>query len=217
MKQAKSAVWQRLRESATGRTVWRTRAACGVDVWVAPMPGFRKAHAAVTTRYGSLDTHLPEGEVLPDGIAHFLEHKMFQTEAGDVFEAFEARGASANAYTTFTHTSYVFTSTSRLLENLDTLLDTMASITTTADGIEREKGIIGQELAMYLDDPGWQGYLQLLQALYRRHPVRIDIGGSAASIAPIEAGILQRVHKAYYAPAQLILTVAGDLDPDTVL
>ena len=195
--------FERLREPMTGREVHRAHAACGVEVWAAPMPGYRRCSAMMTTRYGSL--------------AHFLEHKMFQTPAGDVFDLFAARGASANAFTTFTHTSYLFSSTSRFRENLATLLETMDSIYTDPAGIEREKGIIGQELAMYDDDPGWRGYFNLLQALYRRHPVRIDIGGTRATIAPIDSAILERTHAAYYSPGNMVLTVAGAVDPDAVL
>ena len=206
-----------LREPLTGRRVVRGSAACGMEVWIAPMPGFRQAYAMVTTRYGSMDTHLPDGERLPEGIAHFLEHKMFQTAEGDVFDLYAARGASANAFTTFTHTSYLFSSTRLFDENLQTLLETMDAITTDAEGIVREKGIIGQELAMYEDDPGWRGYFNLLQALYRHHPVRIDIGGTARTIAPIEADLLERTHAAYYGPANLVLTVAGDVAPGAVL
>ncbi len=204
-------------EPLTKRRVVRARARSGVEVWVAPMPGYRKSYAMMTTRYGSMDTHLPDGEELPDGIAHFLEHKMFQTPEGDVFDLYAARGASANAFTTFTHTSYLFSATSRFEENLITLLETMDDIHADDPGVEREKGIIGQELAMYEDDAGWRGYFGLLQALYRRHPVRIDIGGTAASIAPIDPAILQRTHAAYYSPANMVLTVSGDVDPARVL
>lgn len=207
-----AAGFERLREPLTGRTVLRTTARSGVEVWVAPMPGFTKAYGMVTTRFGSLDTTLPDGTPLPDGIAHFLEHKMFQTEQGDVFDLYAARGASANAFTTFTHTSYLFSCTNRFDENLRTLLETMSRIYADPVGIQREKGIIGQELAMYDDDPGWRGYFNLLQALYKRHPVRIDIGGTAASIAPIDAEILERTHAAYYGSRNLVLTVAGNVD-----
>jgi len=204
--------YERMREPLTGRSVQCLRTGSGTEVWVAPMPGFTKAFAMVTTRYGSLDTALPDGTPLPDGIAHFLEHKMFQTEEGDVFDLYASRGASANAFTTFTHTSYLFTCTNRFEENLRTLLETMAHIHTDTASVEREKGIIGQELAMYDDDPGWRGYFNLLQALYRRHPVRIDIGGTSASIAPIDPAILERAHAAYYGAGNLVLTVAGDVD-----
>ncbi len=206
-----------LREPLTGRTVWRGQAAQGSDVWVLPMPGFTKAYASVTTRYGSIDTHLPDGTALPVGIAHFLEHKMFQTREGDVFDLYAARGASANAYTTFDHTTYLFSCSSRFAENLDTLYDTMASITTDRPAVEREKGIIGQEIAMYVDDPGWRGYFGMLEALYRKHPVRLDIAGTAQTIAPIDPALLERTHAAYYHPANLTVVVAGDVDPAYVL
>jgi predicted Zn-dependent peptidase len=205
------------REPLTGREVLSTTTSRGTEVWVAPMKGFRKAYAMATTRYGSLDTHLPDGTRLPDGIAHFLEHKMFQTEDGDVFDLYAARGASANAFTTFTHTSYLFSCTTRFDDNLDTLFETMADIHTDPAGVEREKGIIGQEIAMYDDDPSWRGYFQLLQALYRRHPVRIDIAGTKDTIAPIDPAILRRTHAAYYHPRNLVVSVAGDVDPVRVV
>ncbi len=205
------------REPLTGRWALCGRTPQGSEVRVLPMPGFTKAYASVTTRYGSVDTHLPDGTELPIGIAHFLEHKMFQTEAGDVFDIYSARGASANAYTAFDHTSYLFSCSSRFEENLDTLFDSMASITTDPAAVEREKGIIGQEIAMYEDDPGWRGYFGLLGALYRRHPVRLDIAGTAATIAPIDPALLRRTHAAYYHPANLIVVVAGDVDPAYVL
>jgi predicted Zn-dependent peptidase len=211
------APFETLQEPLTGRTVLRGRAACGLELWIAPMPGFTQAYGMVTTHYGSVDTHLPDGTALPDGIAHFLEHKMFQTEEGDVFDLYAARGAQANAFTTFTHTSYLFSCTQGFDENLRTLLDTMSGIYTDEIGVEREKGIIGQELAMYDDDPGWRGYFNLLQGLYRNHPVRIDIGGTAASIAPIDPALLARTHAAYYGSRNLTLTVAGDVDPLRVL
>jgi predicted Zn-dependent peptidase len=205
------------REPLTGRRMLRGRTPAGSDVWVLPMPGFTKTYASVTTRYGSVDTHLPDGTELPVGIAHFLEHKMFQTREGDVFDLYAARGASANAYTTFDHTTYLFSCSSRFEENLDTLFDTMASITTDPAAVEREKGIIGQEIAMYADDPGWRGYFGMLEGLYRRHPVRLDIAGTSATIAPIDPAILERTHAAYYHPANLTVAVAGDVDPAYVL
>jgi predicted Zn-dependent peptidase len=204
-------------EPLTGRRVLRGRTAQGSEVWVHPMPGFTKTYASVTTRYGSIDTHLPDGTALPVGIAHFLEHKMFQTEQGDVFDIYAKRGASANAYTTFDHTTYLFACSSRFEENYDTLLDTLASITTDPASVEREKGIIGQEIAMYDDDPSWRGYFGLLESLYREHPVRLDIAGTKQTIAPIDPAILARTHAAYYHPANLVVAVAGDVDPEHVL
>ena len=180
------------------------------------MPGFAGAYASVTARYGSVDTHLPDGRALPVGVAHFLEHQMFQSPAGDVFDQFAARGASANAYTTFTHTTYLFSCTSQFEANLQTLLDAVGSLETTPASVEREKGIIGQEIAMYVDDPDWRAYFNLLAALYRRHPCRHDIAGTDASIAPIDRALLQDLHAAFYAPANLVVTAAGDIDADDV-
>ncbi len=212
-----STPFETLREPLTKRPLLRATSRAGVELWIAPMPGFAKTFGSATVRFGSLDTHLPDGTVLPDGIAHFLEHKMFQTRDGDVFDLYAARGASANAYTSFDHTTYLFTATRDFDANLDTLLETMADITTDLEGVERERGIIAQEIAMYDDDPSWRGYFNLLRALYRRHPIRVDIAGDRASIGRIDPALLRRVHAAYYAPTNLIVVVAGDVDPGAVL
>jgi predicted Zn-dependent peptidase len=189
----------------------------GTRVVVRPMPGFAKAYAMLATRYGSLDVALPDGTELPVGIAHFLEHKMFETPDGDVFDLYAKRGASANAYTTFGHTVYLFSCTSRFEENLDTLLATVHRLHAGREGIEREKGIIGQEIAMYDDDASWRGFFDLLAALYRDHPLRLDIAGTKDTIAPIDGDVLRRTHAAYYHPRNLSLFVAGGVDPDLVL
>jgi predicted Zn-dependent peptidase len=181
------------------------------------MKGFAKTYAVLATRFGSLDTHLPDGRTLPIGLAHFLEHKMFETPQGDVFDLYAKRGASANAYTTFGYTAYLFSCTSRFEENLDTLLDTLHVMHAEPAGIEREKGIIGQEIAMYDDDAGWRGYFNLLSALYREHPLRFDIAGTKETIAPIDQAVLRATHAAYYHPANLALFVAGDVDAAAVL
>ena len=204
-------------EPRTGGVVLVGRTPLGTPVHVRRMPGFSKAYAVLATRFGSLDTHLPDGTRLPLGLAHFLEHKMFATPTGDVFDVYAKRGATANAYTTFDHTAYLFACTSRFEENLLTLLGTLAAMHADAKGIEREKGIIGQEIAMYEDDPGWRSYFGLLSALYKDHPIRFDPAGSKDTIAPIDRPILERTHAAYYHPANLILCVAGDVDPAAVL
>jgi predicted Zn-dependent peptidase len=142
---------------------------------------------------------------------------MFETPGGDVFDLYAKRGASANAYTTFGHTVYLFSCTSRFRENLDTLLTTLREVHAGREGIEREKGIIGQEIAMYDDDAGWRGFFNLLAALYREHPLRLDIAGTRETIAPIDPDVLRRTHAAYYHPRNLSLFVAGGVDPDLVL
>ena len=209
--------WETVEDALTGHRVQHTRTRHGTQVWVAPMPGFARRYAEISARYGSVDTHLPDGRELPVGVAHFLEHQMFQSPAGDVFDLYAARGASANAYTTFTHTSYLFSCTTQFSANLATLLDTMARLETTPESVEREKGIIGQEIAMYADDADWLGYFGLLAAMYRKHPRRLDIAGTAATIAPIDRDLLASLHAAYYAPRNLVLSVAGDVDPDEVV
>lgn len=212
----RGAGWRRERERLSGREVLGVRTQAGPLVRVVPMPGFALRSALLVARFGSLDTHLADGRPLPDGTAHFLEHKMFQSEEGDLFDVYARRGASANAYTTFGHTTYLFGATRRFDENLETLLGSLASITTDDASIARERGIIGQEIAMYADDPGWRGWFGLLEALFVRHPVRRDIAGTAESIAAIDRPLLERVFETGYAPANLVLCVAGDVDPDAV-
>ena len=204
-------------EPRVGGRVLEAVTPSGTPVIVRPMPGFSKAYALLATRFGSLDAALPDGSALPVGLAHFLEHKMFATPDGDVFDLYAKRGASANAYTTFGHTAYLFSCTSQFEANLVTLLDTLGTMHADAAGIEREKGIIGQEIAMYQDDPSWRGYFGLLGALYRHHPIRLDVAGTAKTIAPIDRAVLLATHAAYYHPENLVLVVAGDVDPDVVL
>lgn len=216
-RRASGAPFVREVEPLTGHTVLRARSRHGLEVVVAPLPGFTKTYAVLSAICGSLDTALPDDTPLPAGTAHFLEHRMFHTPQGDVFDIYAERGACANAYTTYAHTGYLFWCTSRFEENLDTLLETLGSVDVDAQGVEREREIIGQEIAMHDDDSSWRGYSLVLQALYRRHPVRIDIAGTRASIAAIDAPLLERAHAAYYHPRNLVLVVAGDVEADAVL
>jgi len=200
-----------------GGVVLRAATPLGTPVVVRPMPGFAKAYAVLRVNFGSLDATFPDGTPMPLGVAHFLEHKMFATPDGDVFDLYAKRGASANAYTTYGLTAYLFGCTSRFDENLATLLDTLGTMHADPAGIEREKGIIGQEIAMYDDEPGWRSHANLMAALYRDHAVRHEITGSKATIAAIDRDLLLRVHAAYYHPRNLALFVAGDVDPAAVL
>ena len=161
-----------------GGEILSAHTSLGTPVLVRRMKGFSKSYALLATRFGSLDAQLPDGTALPVGLAHFLEHKMFATPDGDVFDLYAKRGASANAYTTFNHTAYLFSCTSRFEENLETLLSTLCAMHADAKSIAREKGIIGQEIAMYDDDASWRGYFGLLGALYRDHPIRLDPAGT---------------------------------------
>jgi predicted Zn-dependent peptidase len=208
---------QRLRH-----TVIRDVVPGGLTVILVPKPGFQQVFAALGTRYGSIDrefriTGEPEFHVVPDGIAHFLEHKMFESPEGDVFSEFARRGASANAFTTFDHTTYLFSSTEQTLENLDTLLDFVQSPYFTAESVEKEKGIIAQEIRMYDDSPERRGFFELLRALYHAHPVRIEIAGTVDSIQQIDKDLLYLCYRTFYHPSNMALVVVGGFDPDAVL
>lgn len=203
-------------------TLYRTTLANGLQVNLLPKPDYHKTYAVFTTNYGSIDrTFQPIGQsemvTLPDGIAHFLEHKLFEKKAGDIFEVFGKLGANANAFTSFTRTSYLFSATSRIHENLDTLLDFVQEPYFTEASVEKEKGIIGQEIQMYDDDPNWRLFFGLIQNMYAKHPVRIDIAGTVASIAQITVADLYLAYRTFYQPQNMNLFVVGHIDPETTL
>ncbi len=178
----------------------------GLTVYAVRKREFSRSYATLATRYGSIDARLPgRRAALPDGIAHFLEHKVFETPDGDAFDLFAARGASANAFTSFGTTRYLFGTSTDYEENLATLLRTVFDLHVTEANVEKEKGIIGQEIGMYEDDADWRIYFGALQALYSRNPVRIDIAGTAKTIAAITPALLREVHAAYYHPRNMVL------------
>lgn len=194
----------------------------GLTVYLIPKPGFRQVFAAFTTKYGSIDSAFKtagetEFRYVPDGIAHFLEHKMFEEEEGDVFAEFAANGASANAFTSFDQTTYLFSCTDHILENTSTLLDFVQRPYFTHENVEKEKGIIGQEIRMYDDNPDWRGFFDLLRALFEKHPVRIDIAGTVESIAKIDRDTLYQCYQTFYHPSNMIFVVAGGFDVSTMI
>ena len=194
----------------------------GLRVLICPKPAFTGTYALFGTRYGSIDTRFRlKGEadyaVLPEGTAHFLEHKLFESEEGDAFSRFAKTGASANAYTSFDRTCYLFSATDRWEESLDILLDFVRHPYFTQETVQKEQGIIGQEIRMYDDDPGWCATFNLLRCLYREHPVRIDIAGTAESIAEIDAELLYRCYRTFYNPCNMFLCIAGPVDADRIL
>jgi len=194
----------------------------GLDVYVLPKKGFNKTYATFTTKYGSIDnTFVPlnkdEMIQVPDGIAHFLEHKLFEKEDGDVFQQFSKQGASANAFTSFTRTAYLFSSTSQVERNLETLIDFVQEPYFSEKTVEKEKGIIGQEINMYDDNPDWRLYFGLIQNLFHQHPVRIDIAGTIDSIAKITKDSLYECYHTFYHPSNMLLFVVGAVDPDKIL
>src|SRR5699024_5710194 len=195
-------------------TLYEEILANGLKVLLLPKKNFHKTYGLFSTNYGSIDNKFGyAGEDLqqvPDGIAHFLEHKMFEKKEGDAFQLFGKLGASANAFTSFTRTSYLFSATENIKKNLLTLLDFVQDPYFTEETVEKEKGIIGQEIQMYQDDPNWRLFFGILQNLYPKHPLHIDIAGTIASIEKITAADLYRCYQVFYHPANMTLFVVGN-------
>lgn len=194
----------------------------GLNVYILPKKGFNKTFATFTTKYGSVDnTFVPFGKEeyvkVPDGIAHFLEHKLFEKEDGDVFQQFSRQGASANAFTSFTRTAYLFSSTSDVEKNLETLIDFVQDPYFSEKTVEKEKGIIGQEITMYDDNADWRLYFGLIQNLYQNHPVKIDIAGTIESISHITKDWLYECYNTFYHPSNMLLFIVGPVDPDSFM
>lgn len=194
----------------------------GLTVYLLPKNDFHKTYGLFTTDYGSIDNEfVPIGETefvkVPDGIAHFLEHKMFEKEDGDVFQQFGKQGASANAFTSFTKTSYLFSTTDQVEQNLATLLDFVQAPYFTKETVDKEKGIIGQEIQMYLDDPNWRLFFGILGNLYPKHPLHIDIAGTVESINEITAEDLYTCYNTFYHPSNMTLFVVGKMDPEAMM
>lgn len=202
-------------------TLWYEKLDNGLEVFILPKPGFTKTYATFTTRYGSIDNHFtpPGGETIkvPDGIAHFLEHKMFEEPEGDIFSKFASQGASANAYTSFDRTVYLFTATGEVEANLDTLLHFVQNPYFTDENVEKEKGIIVQEIDMYRDNPDWRVYFGLIEAMYRNHPVHIDIAGTAESVRSITKEMLYDCYNTFYHPTNMTFFVVGGVDPQETM
>lgn len=193
----------------------------GLRVGVISRPEFVKKFAIIAASYGSNDTHFVspatgKGIKTPAGVAHFLEHKMFEKEWGDVFDKFSELGANANAFTSYTVTGYHFTCTGNFWENLGLLLELVGGLHVTRESVRKEVGIIQQEILMYEDNPDWKVATDLLEALYHRHPVRVDTAGTFDSVARITKGILLESFGAFYKPCNMMLVTAGALDAGDV-
>ena len=195
----------------------------GLKVYFMPKKGFVKKYAILATDFGSNDLEfVPKGECdrirVHEGIAHFLEHKMFeQPDGGNAFDLFSKYGASANAFTNFNMTAYLFSATENFNECLTHLIDYVQTPYYTEENVEKEKGIIAQEIKMYDDDPSWQVYFNALKAMYQKHNVRIDIAGDVDSIYKITPDELYKCYNTFYNPSNMILFVIGDLDENEVM
>lgn len=193
----------------------------GLKILVYPKENYASAYAMFGTRYGSIDTDFRlQGEKsftsVPEGIAHFLEHKLFESEELDAFERYAKTGASANAYTSFDRTCYLFSCTGNFKASLEILLDFVTHPYFTEATVQKEQGIIGQEIQMCRDEAGWESLFALLRAMYHLHPVRIDIAGTVESIADITADLLYTCYNTFYNLSNMVLCVAGNVNPEEV-
>jgi len=191
----------------------------GLTVRVVPKPGFARRYAFFATNFGSIDTAFSvDGKAyrVPDGIAHYLEHKMFDMPTGNVMQQFASTGANPNAFTSYDMTAYYFDCTDEFAANLRLLLEYVSTPYFTQESVEKERGIIAQEIRMYEDSPSSQIYEQLFAAMYRHHPVRVPIAGTVESIDGITAQTLTDCYHAFYVPSNMCLCVVGDVDADEV-
>ena len=195
----------------------------GLTVMIIPKKDVRKKYVIWGTNYGSnyykfvVPGENNETEV-PKGVAHFLEHKLFEQENGvNSLDALTALGVNANAYTTNDHTAYLFECTDNFYEALDELMDYVQHPYFTDENVEKEKGIIGQEIMMYDDYPEWRVYLNTLEAMYHNHPVKLDITGTIETISHIDKEILYKCYNTFYNPSNMALVVCGDFNPEELL
>ncbi len=193
----------------------------GLRVFLYPKEKSSTTYAIFSTKYGSIDSCFqrsdePAPETVPEGIAHYLEHKLFESEDGDAFQRYAETGASANAYTSFENTSYLFSCTDRLYDSLEILLDFVQSPYFTEETVRKEQGIIGQEIKMYDDDPQWRVMFNYLRAMYHAHPIRQDIAGTVESIAQITPDHLYRCYHTFYNLHNMAFVLAGSFDVDRV-
>ena len=211
--------WNETNYPRIGETVLRTTLPNGLTVAVVPKPLYRKRYAFFTTRYGGMDMRFRLDGVwhdTPAGIAHYLEHKMFDTEDGNALQELSQNGAEPNAFTSNATTAYYFDCTEHFEENLKILLSFVSVPYFTQESVDKERGIIGQEIRMVEDTPDWRVYTNLLECLYHSSPARVAIAGTVESIAEITPKTLYACHKAFYDPANMMLCVVGDVKPDEI-
>ena len=204
----------------TGETVFSARLDNGLTVYVDVKADFQKAYAFFAADYGGMDMKFRmdgQWHDTPAGVAHFLEHKTFDTKDGNALQDLAANGASPNAFTSSAITGYYFESTEKFYENLKILLSFVSQPYYTQESVDKEQGIIGQEIRMIEDDPENQVYYAMLEGLYAYHPIRVSVAGTIESISHITADTLNLCHSAFYNPGNMVLCVAGNVDPEKVL
>lgn len=203
-------------------TLYHEKMANGLQVYLLPKMGFEKTYGLFSTKFGAIDTTfipLNKDEMIKveDGIAHFLEHKMFDMSDGDASEKFAKLGASTNAFTSSSRTAYLFSTTSNEYACIELLLDFVQKLEITTESVEKEKGIIGQEIKMYDDDPDWQVYFGSIQNLYQQHPVAVDIAGTVETVNRTDKDMLELCYNTFYHPSNMMIFVVGNIDPDKAM
>lgn len=195
----------------------------GMTVIIIPKKNLNKKYIIWGTHFGSIDNRfiMPgtgEEVFIPDGVAHFLEHKMFEQPNGtNSLDTLMALGLEANAYTTNDHTAYLFECTDNFYEGLDELMDYVQHPYFTDENVEKEKGIISQEIKMYDDEPNWRLYMNAMDCMYKNNPIKIDIAGSVESISKITPEVLYKCYNTFYNPSNMIMVVCGDFEPEKLL
>lgn len=194
----------------------------GFEVYLVPLKNMKRYYATYATKYGSLITEFcPNGSrknvKVPNGIAHFLEHKMFDMENGDAADEFAKLGASSNAFTSSSRTAYLFSTTTNENDCVELLLDFVQSLNITDESVEKEKGIICQEIKMYDDDPDWRVYFGAIANLYHKHPVKIDIAGTCETVNNTYKDMLELCYQTFYHPHNMMLFVVGNINPEELI
>lgn len=210
---------KRTDHSAIGETLYTATLSNGLPIYVMTKPGFRRSFAVFATNYGGADRRFTLGGQAidtPAGVAHYLEHKMFDTPDGDALMTLNAAGADPNAFTSMAMTAYHFSCTERFEENLRTLLSFVSVPYFTQASVDKERGIIAQEIRMYEDNPDYMVYENLMRRLFRHSPLRDSVAGTVESIADITPDILYNCHRVFYHPSNMALCVVGDVDPEAV-
>jgi predicted Zn-dependent peptidase len=206
----------------TGSECLHVKHETGLDIYIMEMPGYHSSFALFGTKYGSINTRFRlKGEEtyteVPEGIAHYLEHKLFENEDCDAFARYARTGANANAYTSFDRTAYLFGCSENFGASLEILLDFVQKPYFTKETVEKEQGIIAQEIRMNNDEAGWRVFFNMLKSMYHNHPVRIDIAGTEESIKKIDADLLYKCYNTFYNLHNMVLSVAGNVKADEVL
>lgn len=195
----------------------------GLTVMIMPKKNIQKKYMIWATNFGSIDNKFiapndKEETNIPDGVAHFLEHKMFEQQNGtNSLDTLTALGVNANAYTTTDHTCYLFECTDNFYPAMDELMDYVQNPYFTDQNVEKEKGIIGQEIQMYDDYPSWAVYMNAMKCMYKNNPIIIDIAGSIESISKIDKEVLYKCYNTFYHPSNMVMCFAGDFEPETLI